>query len=81
LGNDGLFTIRRFLRVPFWDGLRDTAEAVEESFHASFQSAFGPRCPKCSGVLERGVAVQEGPHRYGGGGVIRLSGDAAYGVQ
>lgn len=67
--------------MPFWNGLRDTAEAVQESFHASFQTTFGPGCPKRSGVLESGVAMQEGPDSYGGGGVIRLSGDAAYGVQ
>jgi hypothetical protein len=71
----------RSRRMPVPNGLSATAEVAQEGFHASLQATFGPGCPERTSVRKSGVAMQEGPDSYSGGGVIRLSGDAACGLQ
>ena len=71
----------RSRRMPVPNGLRVTAKVAQEGFYASLQSTFGPGCPERNGVLKSGVAMQEGPDSYSGGGIIRLSGDAACSLQ
>jgi hypothetical protein len=54
--------------MSFPNRLGATPEVVQKGFHATLQS------PERTGVLKRDVAVQEGPHSDGRGGVVRMPG-------